>query len=71
MKVSDGGAEWRKSSYSMSDGQCVEVRAAKGMLAVRDSKLTEGRTLIFSAQTWRVFLAAIKESCDWEGDRQA
>jgi hypothetical protein len=71
MKVPNGGAEWRKSSYSMSDGQCVEVTAAKGMLAVRHSKLTEGRILIFSAQVWRVFLTAIKEGHGWEGDRQA
>ena len=61
MKFSDDSAEWRKSSYSMSDGQCVEVRVAKGILAVRHSKLIEGGTLIFSAHVWRVFLAAIKE----------
>ena len=36
-------AEWRKSSYSSQDGNCVEVaRNLPGLVAVRDSKHPDG-----------------------------
>lgn len=41
---------WRKSSYSASNGACVEVaKAADGTIAVRDSKDPAGPTLRFTA----------------------
>ena len=56
-------AEWRKSSYSSQSGNCVEVvRNLPGLVAVRDSKHSEGGTLVVSQETWRAFLRAYTPS---------
>lgn len=54
---------WRKSSYSSGTGQCVEVAALPGKVAVRDSKDPAGDVLVFTPAQWRAFLAAVK-CCD-------
>jgi hypothetical protein len=42
------GATWRKSSYSNSQGDCVEVaRLPDGMIAVRNSRDPAGPALTF------------------------
>ena len=45
------GAEWRKASYSNSNGgACVEVAGnLPGVVAVRDSKDPDGPVLVFLA----------------------
>jgi hypothetical protein len=55
-------ANWRKSSYSSSNGgQCVEVAELPvAVVAVRDSKDPEGSKLIFPAEEWRSFIAGVK-----------
>jgi len=54
-------AEWRKSSHSSQDGNCVEVaRNLPGLVAVRDSKAPEGPKLLVSPETWRAFLFAVR-----------
>ena len=54
-------AEWRKSSYSSQDGNCVEVaRNLPGLVAVRDSEEPDGVKLMVSRETWRVFLKALR-----------
>lgn len=45
---------WYKSSYSMADGNCLEV--ANG-IRVRDSKDPDGVILRFSPDTWTRFLS--------------
>nr|WP_245547028.1 DUF397 domain-containing protein [Nocardia brevicatena] len=51
-------ARWFKSSYSESNGQCVEVaHFADGMVGVRDSKNPTGPALIFTPAEWDAFLA--------------
>jgi hypothetical protein len=52
-------AEWKKSSYSGTNGgQCVEVaRNLPGIVAVRDSKNPAGPALTFTLDEWRAFLA--------------
>lgn len=49
---------WRTSSYSASTaGNCVEMGAAPGERAVRDTKLgSSGPMLVFSAKNWRAFV---------------
>jgi hypothetical protein len=60
--VKPDGAQWRKSSYSGTNGgQCVEVaRNLPGIVAVRDSKDRSGPTLGFAPDDWRAFVAGIK-----------
>jgi Domain of unknown function (DUF397) len=52
-------AEWRKSSCSGQDGNCVEVaRNLPGLVAIRDSKAPDGGKLMVSQAAWRAFLKA-------------
>ena len=55
-------ADWRKSTFSSSNGgQCVEVaRNLPGVVAVRDSKDPHGPALAFTPAEWRSFAAAVK-----------
>jgi hypothetical protein len=53
-------AEWHKSSYSSQDGNCVEVaRNLPGLVAVRDSKESDGATLVVSREAWRAFIGSV------------
>jgi hypothetical protein len=58
MTVTDiSRAEWRKSSYSSQDGNCIEVaRKLPGLVAVRDSKEPDGVQLLVPIEAWQVFL---------------
>ncbi|MFH8242941.1 DUF397 domain-containing protein [Streptomyces sp. NPDC018321] len=57
-----GTAVWRKSSYS--DGganNCVEVAdGGPDLVPVRDSKVRDGRVLVFGAAPWNAFVAGVK-----------
>ncbi|MGW4639920.1 DUF397 domain-containing protein [Sphaerisporangium sp. NPDC004334] len=55
------GAMWRKSTYSgSSGGGCVEVASNLGrVVGVRDSKVSGGPVLLFSAGEWSAFLAGV------------
>jgi hypothetical protein len=52
--------DWRKSSYTSGQGNCVEVADMPDSHAVRDSKDPEGPILRFSEDSWRAFLGAVK-----------
>jgi hypothetical protein len=54
--------QWRKSSYSGSNGGgCVEVaRNLPGAVAVRDSKDPDGPKLAFGPDEWTAFTAGVK-----------
>lgn len=56
--------DWRKSSYSMSNGACVEIRnLARGSISevcVRDSKAPQGPELRFGSEAWTAFLVTFK-----------
>jgi hypothetical protein len=54
---------WRTSSYSGSQGSCVEVDDSVGDLTlVRDSKLGgESPILAFTPDQWRTFLVTLRD----------
>jgi len=53
------GIVWRTSSYSGTNGGCVEVAPASAGVVVRDSKDPEGPTLAVPTAAWRAFLATV------------
>ena len=54
-------AQWRKSSYSGNSGNCVEVATnLPDLVAIRDSKDSDGSRLLVSAASWRVFVRDLK-----------
>jgi hypothetical protein len=52
--------QWRKSTYSnLSPDNCIEVGAASGHRAVRDTKVgTSSPILVFSTENWHAFVDA-------------
>ena len=53
-------AKWHKSSRS-GGGECVEVADnLPGIVAVRDTKNSDGGTLIFTESEWAAFIAGVK-----------
>lgn len=54
--------EWRKASYSSTNGgACIEVGNAD-RIVVRDSKDPKGPKLAIQPDAWRNFIAGIKHS---------
>lgn len=53
--------DWRKSSYSDSNGgNCVETAGDSGVILVRDTTNRDGGTLAFTAGAWEAFTAGLK-----------
>ncbi len=58
MDRDDVTTPWRKSSYSNTGANCVEVaRTRSGKVAVRDSKNPDGGVLSFSPDERKTFVA--------------
>lgn len=51
---------WHKSTYSGSNGCCVEVAVTDRGVAVRDSKDPDGARLRFEPEAWTRFLLGLK-----------
>lgn len=51
---------WRKSSKSAS-GNCVEIKEAGSRVLMRDSKDRSGLVLAFDLDTFRAFVADLKD----------
>ncbi|MFD7917355.1 MULTISPECIES: DUF397 domain-containing protein [unclassified Streptomyces] len=53
-------ARWRRSSRSTGMNNCVEAAVLDGgLLAVRDSKRTDGPAVLFTGPAWTGFLASV------------
>jgi hypothetical protein len=53
--------DWRKSSYSGSNGgNCVETATGNGVVLVRDTTNRESGTLAFTAGAWQAFLETLR-----------
>lgn len=59
-----GNCDWRKSSWSFTEGNCVEVAYTGQHVLVRDSKavIDDGPHLSFSTTSWESFINCIKDS---------
>jgi methylase of polypeptide subunit release factors len=53
---------WRKSTYSLSNGNCVEVGTGQGAVAVRDSRDPDGPAIDVSPRAWIAFTAYLKRA---------
>jgi Domain of unknown function (DUF397) len=59
--MNDDTRQWRKSSYSGTSANCVEVCTSQpGTVGVRDSKDVLGPELAVSDQAWARFVQRIK-----------
>lgn len=59
--TTDDGLQWRTSSFSQGNGECVEVAALPdGGAAVRDSKNPDGGTLVFTSAEMRAWVRGVK-----------
>ena len=52
--------DWRKSSRSASDGDCVELAPLAEGVAVRDSKNVDGPELTFAQRSFRRFVSRVR-----------
>jgi hypothetical protein len=56
----DSGPRWVKSSFSFSNGNCVEVAGLPSRtVGLRDSKDPAGPVLRFSPIQWRAFVGQL------------
>ncbi|SCE97592.1 DUF397 domain-containing protein [Micromonospora chokoriensis] len=54
-------AQWKKSTRSSGNGQCVEVADLADAVALRDSKDPTGPALLFRREGWTSFLTSAKQ----------
>jgi hypothetical protein len=53
-------AGWRTSSYSGTNGNCVEVGGTAGTVLVRDTKDRDGVALSIPGDAWASLTASLK-----------
>lgn len=54
------GIPWRKSSWSVGDGHCIEIAIMDSTVLIRDSKDRKGPILTLSVAAWHSLVQAIK-----------
>jgi hypothetical protein len=58
---SNSSQNWIKSSYSMTNGNCIEVASLSGeVIGVRDSKNPAGPILGFRPTEWDAFMRHVR-----------
>jgi hypothetical protein len=55
-----GPGRWRKSSYSGTNGSCVEIADLAADIAIRNSNYPDAGTLTFPTSTMRAFVTTCK-----------
>lgn len=60
MTVHHGFGEWRKSSFSSEQTNCVEFRRVADGVEVRNSKRPDAGTVAYTDSEWKAFLAGAK-----------
>lgn len=60
MTVHHDATEWRKSSFSGKESNCVEFRRIPGGVEVRNSKRPTEGTIQYTDAEWRAFVAGVK-----------
>ena len=53
---------WRKSSFSFANQNCVEVGHGQGLVAVRDTKDPDGPVIDVSPRAWTEFTKRLKRA---------
>lgn len=56
--------QWRKSSHSASEGNCVEVACGDGTMAIRDSKQPAAGHLTLPTTSVQALLTLLKTEVD-------
>jgi Domain of unknown function (DUF397) len=57
-----GDIRWKKSQYSNSTGECVELAALpNGEIAMRNSRFPDGPVLLYTRREITAFLAGAKD----------
>jgi hypothetical protein len=65
------GSYWVKSSFSYSNGNCVEVASLYGLaVGVRDSRDADGVILRFATREWHAFLGGVRNG-EFDGPGRA
>ena len=54
------GHAWKKSSFSMANGACVEVAFVREIVYIRDSNGLSDATLTVTEEEWLTFIRIIK-----------
>jgi Domain of unknown function (DUF397) len=60
-----GVMQWRKSSYSNGQANCVEVatmQTGSATVGIRDSKAEDGKYLAFTTRVWRQLIKDVHSS---------
>ncbi|ONI70534.1 hypothetical protein ALI144C_48750 [Actinosynnema sp. ALI-1.44] len=52
--------EWRTSTFSVANNDCVQLAVDRALTRVRDSKTPDAGTLVFDRECFATFLAVLK-----------
>jgi nitrite reductase/ring-hydroxylating ferredoxin subunit len=53
-------SDWRKSSFSVADGECVEVAQFGSLFLIRDSRNQNGLVLLVPERQFRALVQRLK-----------